>query len=140
MPATLIELEAQRASLLQQFVSLGDFRPGTASAASRRCGKPECHCAQPDGQGHPQFRLLRKHKGKSVSESFTTPAAFRKAAEQVREYHRFRDLVARLTELNEQICRLRPVEPDQAGWSEAEKKRLLRSIKPWPGKSKRSSK
>jgi hypothetical protein len=84
--------------------------------------------------------VLRKQKGKSVSESFATPAAFDKAAQEVREYHRFRDLVAQLTELNERICRLRPAEPDQAGWSEAEKKRLLRFIRPSPGKSKRFSK
>ena len=139
MPATLTELEVQRDRLLQQFLSLGDFRSGTASAAPRRCGKPGCHCAQPNGEGHPQFRVLRKHKGKSVSESFSSPAAFRKAAQQVQEYHRFRDLVAQLTDVNEQICRLRPAEPDQAGWSEAEKKRLVRFIRPSPGKSKRSS-
>ena len=140
MPATLNELEAQRDRLLQQFLSLGDFRPGTLSAAARRCGKSGCHCAQPGGEGHPQLRVLRKQKGKSVSESFATPAAFGKAAQEVREYHRFRDLVAQLTVLNERICRLRPAEPDQAGWSEAEKKRLLRSIRPSPVKSKRSSK
>lgn len=140
MPATLTDLESQRNRLLQQFMSLGDFRPGTVSAIPRRCGKPGCHCAKPDGEGHPQFRLLRKEKGKSVSESFATPSALRRAAEQVQEYHRFRDLIAQLTEINEQICRLRPVEPDQTGWNEAEKKRLMQFIKRLPGKSTRSSK
>jgi hypothetical protein len=100
MPSTLSELEAQRDRLLQQFLSLGDFRPGTLSAASRRCGKSGCRCAQPGGEGHPQLRVLRKRKGKSVSESFATPTAFRKAAEEVGAYHRFRDLVTKLTELN----------------------------------------
>ena len=140
MPATLSELEHQRSSLLQQFLSLGDFRPGTVSAASRRCGKPGCHCAKPDGEGHPQFRVLRKEKGKSVSESFATPSALRQAAEQVQEYHRFRDLIAHLTEINERICRLRQPEPDRTGWSEVEKKRLMQFIKRLPGKSMRSSK
>ena len=140
MPATLAELETQRTNILQQFLTLGDFRPGTVSATPRRCGKLGCHCAQPDGEGHPQFRVLRKESGKSVSESFPTPAALQQAAEQVQEYHRFRNLITQLTEINERICRLRPAERDQTGWNEAEKKRLLRFIKQSRGKSKASSK
>jgi len=129
-------LEAARSKLVQQFLTLGDFRPGTVSAAPRRCGRPTCHCARPNSAGHPQFRLVRKIKGKSVAESFPSPAAFRKAAQEVTEFHRFQDLAAELTAVNEQICRLRPVEPDQTGWTEAEKKRLLLFIKKSHGKSR----
>lgn len=139
MAQSLSELEAARSQVLQQFLSLGDFRPGTLSGQSHRCGKPSCHCADPDDPGHPQLRLLRKVKGKSVAESFPTPAAFRKASQEVNEYRRFQALVAELTALNEQICRLRPAEPGQSGWSEEEKKRLLQFIKRSRGKSKRFS-
>ena len=139
MPQSLAELEATRTRLLQQFLTLGDFRPGTVSATPRRCGKPACHCAQPDRAGHPQFRLLHKVKGKSVAESFATPAAFRQAAEQVTEFHRFQDLIAELTEVNQQICRLRAAESDATGWTEAEKKRLLLCIRKSHGKSRRFS-
>jgi len=137
---SLPDLEATRSLLLQQFLGLGDFRPGTVSAAPRRCGKPACRCAQPGAEGHPQFRLLRKVKGKSVAQSFPNPAAFQQAAQQVSEYHRFQGLIAQLTTLNEQICRLRPVEPDSTGWTEEEKKRLLLFIKRSHAKSKHSSK
>jgi len=74
-----------------------------------------------------------------VAESFAPPGAFRRAAEQVPEFHRFQDLTAELTALNEQICRLRPTEPDETGWSEAEKKRLLLFIKKSHGKFRRFS-
>jgi hypothetical protein len=84
--------------------------------------------------------LLRKVKGKSVAESFSTPLAFRKAAQEVAEFHRFQDLSAELTALNEQICRLRPTAPDPTGWTEAEKKRLLWSIKKSHRNSRRFSK
>ena len=137
MPQSLADLEAARTKLLQQFLTLRDFRPGTVSAAPRRCGKPTCHCAQPDGVRHPQFRLLHKVKGKSVAESFDSPAAFRQAAEQVTEFHRFQELVAELTTVNEQICRLRAVESETTGWTEAEKKRLLLFIRKSHGKSRR---
>jgi len=129
MPESLADLEATRARILEQFFTLGDFRPGTVSAAPRRCGKPSCQCAQPGAEGHPQFRLLRKRKGKSHSESFPTPAAFRQAAHQVAEFHRFQELVAQLTAVNEKICRARPVAADSNSWTAEEKKRLLRFIK-----------
>ena len=138
MPQSLAELEATRNRILQQFLTLGDFRPGTVSTTPRRCGKPACHCAQPDSAGHPQFRLLRKIKGKTVAESFATPAACQQATEQVTEFHRFQDLAAQLTAVNEQICRLRPVESGAAGWTEMEKKRLLLFIRKSQGKSRRS--
>lgn len=137
MSQSLADLESARARLLQQFLTLGDFRPGTVSAVPRHCGKPNCRCAQPGSAGHPQFRLLRKVKGKSVAESFPAPNAFRKAAQEVTEFHRFQDLSAELTALNEQICRLRSAEPDPTGWTEAEKKRLLLFIKKSHGKSRR---
>lgn len=125
MANSLKDLEQTRSRIVEQFLTLGDFRPGTVSTASRRCGKPSCRCAQPDGEGHTQFRVLRKVKGKSVSESFPNPDAFRQAASQVTEYHRFQDLVAQLTEVNEAICRLRGSQTSEKQWTPEEKKRLL---------------
>lgn len=140
MSQSLSDLEAARSRLLQRFLGLGDFRPGSLCGSLRRCGKPNCQCARPGGTAHPQFRLLRKVKGKSVSESFPTPAEFRKAAREVNEFHRFQALTAELTALNERICRLRPVEPGEAGWTEEEKKRLPPFIKKSRARSKRFSK
>ena len=129
MSPSLSALETERQRILRQLLTLGDLRAGTVSANPRRCGKPTCHCAHSSDPGHPQFRLTRKQKGRSVAESFSTPAAFRKAAQEVAEFHRFRQLCAELVVVNEQICRLRPVEPDANGWTEQEKKRLLPFIK-----------
>jgi hypothetical protein len=129
MSLSLPVLEAKRSGILQQLVALGDLRPGSISAVVRRCGKPNCHCAKPDDPGHdPQLRLVRKVNGKSVAESFASPAAFRKAQREVAEFHRLQSLNAELVALNEQICRLRPVEPDAADWTAQEKKRVLQSI------------
>ncbi len=80
MPDTLEALESQRSQFLEEFLSLGDLRPGSITAVVRRCGKPSCHCAKPNDPGHdPQFRLTRRVAGKSVTESFRSPAALRKA-------------------------------------------------------------
>ena len=129
MSQSLSELEAKRSGILQQLVGLGDLRPGSISAVVRRCGKPNCHCAKANDPGHdPQLRLMRKVNGKSMAESFTSPVAFRKAQREVAEFHRLQSLTAELVAVNEQICRLRPVEPDTTGWTTQEKKRVLRSI------------
>ena len=62
-----------------------------------RCGKAYCHCAKPNDPGHaPQIRVLRKLHGKSVAETLSSPAAFRKAQGEVSEFHRFQDLSAEL--------------------------------------------
>jgi hypothetical protein len=114
---------------------LGDLRPGSITAVTRRCGKPSCHCAKHNDPGHdPQFRLTRRVSGKTVTETFPNPTALRKAQQQVAEFHRFQKLSQDLVALNDRICRLRPVAQERGGWTEQEKKRLLRSIRKWPGK------
>ena len=135
MPDSLAALQAERSNLLQQFQKLGDLRPGSVTAVVRRCGKSTCHCAVAKDPGHgPQFRLTRKVEGKTVTESFSSPAAFRKAQREIEEFHRFQTLSAELVAVSDKICRLRPVEEEPQGWTSQEKKRLLRFIKRSPKK------
>src|SRR5947207_2548322 len=102
MPDSLPALEAERSLILHQISSLGDLRPGSICAVARRCGRPSCHCAKPKDPGHdPQLRLTRKVNGKTVAESFATPAAFQKAQAEVNEYQRLQTLCAELVEINE---------------------------------------
>src|SRR5258707_8149028 len=135
MSTTLTTLETDRSKLLEQFVRLGDLRPGSITAVVRRCGKQSCHCAKPNDPGHdPQFRLTRRVAGKSVTESFPNPAALRKAQQEVAEFHLFQKLGEELVTINERICALRPVEAQHGGWTDQEKKRLLQSIRKSRGK------
>ena len=130
MSDSLPLLEAERSQILRQISALGDLRPGSISAVVRRCGKPSCHCAKPNDPGHDaQLRLTRKVDGKTVAESFASPAAFHKAEAEIHEYKHLQQLCADLVNINERICRLRPVQKQPAKWSAEEKKRLLRSIR-----------
>jgi hypothetical protein len=109
VPESLAALEQQRSSILMQILELGDFRSGSITAINGRCGKPNCHCHQPNQPGHgPNFRLTRKINGKSVSESFSSGPELRKAQREVEAFHRFRQLSQELLEVNERICRARP--------------------------------
>jgi hypothetical protein len=127
LPDSLATLEQQRSSILTQILELGDFRSGSITAINGRCGKPNCHCHQPNQPGHgPHLRLTRKINGKTVSESFSSPAELRKAQHEVEAYHRFRQLSQKLLEVNEKICRTRPAADTL---SPQEKKRRKRSVK-----------
>ena len=119
MPDALAKLESDRSKLLEEFLRLGDLRPGCITAVVRRCGKPTCHCDKSNDPGHdPQVRLTRRVAGKTITEIFPNPAALRKAQQEVAEFHRLQQLSENLVELNEKICTLRPVEQQQGGWTE----------------------
>jgi hypothetical protein len=125
LPESLSTLEQQRSSILTQIIELGDLRSGSITAINGRCGKPNCHCHQPGQPGHgPNFRLTRKIDGKTVSESFSSAAELRKAQREVDAFHRFRQLSQELLDVNEKICRARPVSDTLAP---EEKKRRKRS-------------
>src|SRR5271155_5361076 len=135
MPDVLNTLEADRSKLLEEFLRLGDLRPGSITAVVRRCGKPTCHCAKPNDPGHdPQIRLTRKVEGKTVAESFPSASAWRKAQSEIDEYRRLQNLTAELITINEKICVQRPIESEAGTWTPEEKKRLLRSLKKSPAK------
>src|ERR1700690_1192561 len=125
MPDSLPTLEQRRSKILGQIMDLGDFRSGSITAISGRCGKPNCRCHQPNQPGHgPNFRLTRKVEGKTLTETFSSPAERQKAQQEVEAFHRFRQLSQQLLEVNERICRARPVEESL---SPQEKKRPKRS-------------
>jgi len=122
MPETLSQLEKQRVQVVQDMAGLGDFRRGSITSITGRCGKANCRCHQPGQAGHgPNFRLTRKVQGKTVTETFSSRAALRKAQCEVAEFHRFQALSETLVEVNEKICQLRPVEEETP--NEQEKKR-----------------
>lgn len=125
MPEFLSTLEQQRSAIVSQILQLGDFRSGSITTISGRCGKPNCRCHQPGQPAHgPHYRLTRKVNGKTVSETFSSPPELRKAQREVEAFHRFRELSRQLLDVNEKICHARPVEDSL---SAEEKKRPKRS-------------
>lgn len=125
MSDSLASLEARRDEIQRAIAGLGDMRSGSITTTGGRCGNKRCHCHRPGDPGHgPYHRLTRKVKGKTVTETFSSSAALRKAQREVEEFHCFRQLSRELLEVNEQICQRRPVEETL---SPREKKRPRRS-------------
>ena|ERR1022692_854008 len=131
MPDSLADLEGRRVAVQSQIAQLGDMRSGSITGTGGRCGTPNCHCHQTGDPGHgPYHRLTRKVNGRTVTETLSTPASLAKAQREVAERQRFRELGDQLVEVNEEICRLRPVE--EAPTSAQEKKRWKRSKRKLP--------
>ena len=128
MSSSLVDLERQRSELLARLSGLSDLRPGCVTGIVRRCGKPTCHCAQPDDPGHgPTLRLTYKVEGKTISEALPTTAAVRKAEQEIAEFRKYQQLSRAFLEVSERICRLRPLQEDQP--SAQEKKRRKQSVR-----------
>jgi hypothetical protein len=105
----LAELEHRREELYQELGQVGDFRRGSLNEVRRKCGKPNCACAAPGNPGHgPQWNLTRKADGRTRTVHLRPGPELEKARREVAEYERFRDLVGRVTEVNEAICSARP--------------------------------
>ena len=123
---SLVELENRRAAVQLEISRLGDMRSGSITGTGGRCGNPHCHCHRAGDSGHgPYYRLTRKVKGKTVTETLSSPASLAKAQREVAECRRFRELGEQLLDVNEQICALRP--PEETTLSTLEKKLPKRS-------------
>jgi hypothetical protein len=127
MPDSLLDLEKRRVEVIAEISALGDFRRGSISGTGGRCGTPGCHCHKPDDPGHgPNLRLTYKMDGKTVTETFPTMAAQRKAEREIAGFRRYQELSRELVDTNERICRARPVNDTL---SPQEKKRPKRSTR-----------
>ncbi len=112
---SLPDLEAQREQLFEQLAAVGDFRPGSVSENYRRCGKPNCACAQPEHPGHGPRLLWTRHDagGKTVGRQLSA-GEVDKVRREVEAYHQFTQISAQLALVNEAICEARPVDPPGA--------------------------
>jgi Family of unknown function (DUF6788) len=101
-------LERRRAELFGLISQVGDFHRGALNVVWRRCGKPNCACAQPGHRGHgPQYNLTRRLAGKTVNVHLRPGPELEKAQREVAEHQRFQSLVEEVTAVSEAICAVR---------------------------------
>ncbi len=106
MPIIEADMQHQqkKVSLLRHIESMLPFRQGSLEKRFRKCGKPNCHCAQPGSPGHgPIWVLTRKVKGKTVTKTIREDAV-EATMKQIAEFHRFQEVVQEYVETNIQIC------------------------------------
>jgi hypothetical protein len=109
MKETLEALEERRRQLYRQLEGLGDFRRGIISVNYRKCGKPNCACAQRGHQGHgPQYLWNTTTGGKSRAANVRLGPELEKVQREIDNYRLFGKLTKELVEVNEAICQKRP--------------------------------
>ena len=96
-------LRQRKHALLRRFQIPPDARPGSLSLTHRRCGKPNCRCA--DGEGHPIWSLTFMAEGRKRVERIPDEWVdqIRPLVEQGREY---KDAVAEVFSANAQLLAL----------------------------------
>ena len=108
----LEDLEQQRARLYDQLAATGDFRRGSISENYRRCGKPNCACAQPDHPGHgPRYLWTRTVAGRGTKGRQLSAGEVDKVRGELANYHRFAEVTEQIVAVNEEICEARPPNP-----------------------------
>jgi len=111
----LPELESTRAGLFARLAAVGDIRRGTISENYRRCGKPNCACAQPGHPGHgPRWLWTRTVAGRGTRGRQLAAAEVGKVRAELGRYQEFAALTEQIVQVSEAICEARPVLP-QAG-------------------------
>ena len=107
---SLPELEAERDRLYAQLSMVGDFRRGSVTENWRRCGKPNCACAQPDHPGHgPRFLWTRAARGRGTVGRQLAAGEVEKVRREVARHAQFTAISEQIAEVNEKICEARPV-------------------------------
>jgi len=107
---SLPELEAERDRLYAQLAAVGDFRRGSVSENYRRCGKPNCACAQRDHPGHgPRFLWTRAARGRGTVGRQLAAGEVEKVRREVARHGEFSAISEQIAEVNEKICEARPM-------------------------------
>ncbi len=127
MTTNLRALRDKRAQIAARLADIDDLRPGVLTARFRKCGKPNCHCAQKDSPGHgPSYSLTHRVGGITVTQVIPQGPAVERAKAQIAEYRRFRILVRELIAVSEQICSVQLRESAEVSETETKKKLLRR--------------
>ncbi len=97
------DLIQRRNRALNAFSTIGDLRPGSLAENYRKCGKPNCHCAEEGGKKHgPSYVLTISVGGKQKSIRIK-PDQLEQVREQVEEYKRFREISREFLEVSEKL-------------------------------------
>ncbi len=101
--ASAAHLRQRKYALLRILQIPPDALPGSLALIHRRCGKPNCHCA--DGEGHPEWSLTFRSKGKKRVERIPDEwvEQIRPLVEQGRE---FKDAMAEVFAANAELLAL----------------------------------
>jgi hypothetical protein len=105
---TTAALRKRRDALLRQLPPLQAILRGSLIERYKRCGKPGCKCA--DGPGHgPKYYLSVSYPGLRPQMDYVPQESYDLTAEYLANYHRAREILEAICEINRELLRRREV-------------------------------
>jgi hypothetical protein len=104
LPATA--LRRRRRKLVRELPPLDQVLRGTLTETHKRCGRPNCHCA--DGPGHgPKRYLVTSQPGGRPRRAYVPNAAHERVADLIGNYRRLRAALNEICAINAELLRRR---------------------------------
>jgi len=99
-------LRRRRQQLLRQLPRLHRLLRGSLIERYKPCGKPGCKCTHGPGHG-PKYYLSVSYPGRRPQMDYVPQNSRRQVTEALDHYHRFRELVEEVCEINRELLRRR---------------------------------
>ena len=99
-------LRKKRDALLRQLPPLQAILRGSLIERFKRCGKPGCKCAEGPGHG-PKYYLSVSYPGLRPQMDYVPQEAYTQTAEFLANYHRAREILEAICEINRELLRRR---------------------------------
>src|SRR6266478_9148302 len=99
-------LRRRRQALERQLPPLKAILRGSLIERYKRCGKPGCKCANGPGHG-PKYYLSVSFPGRRPQMDYVPQAAHADVTERLTNYHRVREIIEEICEINRELLRRR---------------------------------
>ena len=99
-------LRKRRQQLLRQLPPLDRLLRGSLIERYKPCGKAGCKCARGPGHG-PKYYLSVSHPGQRPKMDYVPQELYAQAAEFLANYHRAREILEAICEINRELLRRR---------------------------------
>ena len=99
-------LRRRRQALVRQLPPLKAVLRGSLIERYKRCGKPGCKCAEGPGHG-PKYYLSVSRSGVRPQMDYVPQESHAQVAEFVANYHRARETLEAISEINRELLRRR---------------------------------
>ena len=99
-------LRRRRQALLRKLPPLDAVLRGSLIERYKRCGKPGCKCAEGPGHG-PKYYLSVSFPGQRPQMDYVPQEAYGQTSEFLANYHRSREILEMICEINRELLRRR---------------------------------
>jgi hypothetical protein len=99
-------LKRRRRQLLRKLPPLDSVLRGSLIERYKRCGNPNCKCA--NGQGHgPKYYLSVSYPGSSPRMDYVPQADYEQVSVSLANYTQIREILEQVSEINHELLRRR---------------------------------